>query len=68
MIDKSPEAIERRLRAYTSADAVLALEGMTPCSSSLDLSERVIRGEITHRDAIEIIKERYTRKEPPSET
>jgi hypothetical protein len=68
MIDKSHEAIAKRRRAFEKARAIAALEGLKPSPEDLADQERVILGEISSEEAIEIIKVRYTRKEPPSET
>jgi len=68
MIDKSDEAIEKRRKAFARAHAIAALENLFPSKFDFELQDRVIFGEISSEEAIEIVKERYTRKEPPSET
>jgi len=63
MIDKSPEAITKRRKAFMKARAIAALENLFPSKFDLELQDRVIFGEISSEEAIEIVKERYTRKE-----
>jgi hypothetical protein len=43
---------EARREAYRSANAIVALEGWEPSPEALAIQEQVIRGELTHDEAV----------------
>ncbi|WP_115496319.1 antitoxin VbhA family protein [Dyella monticola] len=43
---------EHLRRAFHSANSIVALEGWVPTSDALAIQERVIRGELTHDEAV----------------
>jgi hypothetical protein len=45
---------EDKLRkAYKDANAIVALEGWKPTPNALAIQERVIKGELTHDEAVQ---------------
>jgi hypothetical protein len=44
---------EQRRQAYRSANAIVGLEGWVPTPDALAIQERVIRGELTHDEAVQ---------------
>jgi hypothetical protein len=45
---------ERLAAAFHSANAIVALEGWTPTADDLALQERVIRGELSFDEAVQL--------------
>jgi hypothetical protein len=43
---------EQLRQAYRSANAIVGLEGWMPTPDALAIQERVIRGELTHDEAV----------------
>lgn len=43
---------EQRREAFRQANAIVGLEGWQPSPSALAVQERVIRGELTHDQAV----------------
>lgn len=43
---------EQLRQAYRSANAIVGLEGWIPTPDALAIQERVIRGELTHDEAV----------------
>jgi len=44
---------EKLRKAYKDANAIVALEGWEPTPSALAIQERVIKGELTHAEAVQ---------------
>lgn len=44
---------EKLRKAYKDANAIVALEGWEPTPGALAIQERVIKGELTHDEAIQ---------------
>ena len=65
---RNPEKIAAHRESFRIVDGINALEGIYPDTFDLELQEKVILGEITTEEAIAILNDHYTRKEPPSET
>lgn len=45
-------AQDKLRKAYQQANSIVALEGWTPTDDALEIQERVIRGELTHDEAV----------------
>jgi hypothetical protein len=45
---------EKLRKAYASANAILALEGWEPTPDALAIQERVIMGELTHDEGVQM--------------
>lgn len=46
-------AQDKLRKAYKQANSIVALEGWEPSEDALAIQERVIRGELTHDEAVQ---------------
>lgn len=46
------EQAQRKREAYRQANAIVGLEGWEPSREALAIQEKVIRGELTHDEAV----------------
>lgn len=45
---------EQVRKAYKSANAIVALEGWEPTPEALAIQDRVVKGELTHDEAVQV--------------